>query len=89
MIIARHTISAIPRPILVPIPALAELLNPAEVGIGVGFTEGVDCKDPVRNAEAAEVNTPLIVDPVKVEDVETAALDDEVVLDGRLYPASE
>lgn len=73
-----------------PTPALAELLNPEEADFDVGLSGEVDCFediDPLRDADVAEVNTLLIDDPVQVEDIETVAPDDKVVLDGRVYPA--
>lgn len=77
-----------------PMPALAELLNPEEAEFGVGLSDEVDCfedKEPVRDTGALNVDNPLSDDSVEVGVVETAALDvvdDEVVLDGTLNPAS-
>lgn len=43
----------------------------------------------VWNVEATDKKVHFIVSPVKVEDVETVWLHDEVVLDGILNPGSE
>lgn len=90
-IIARPTSSEIPRAAPIPIPALAELLNPEAALFGVGIADEVDCfedNDPVCDTEAAEAGAPLCNDLVEVKAVETVALDDEVVLKGMLNPAS-
>lgn len=75
-------------------PSLVELLNPKEVGIFVGLFDEVDCfedndagLDVGLDPEVVEANALLIDDPVEVGEVETVALDDEIVADGILYPA--
>ena len=84
--IDRPTSSA-PRLTPIPLPAWAALLNPGEAEFGLGLDEGEgSCcgdEDSGRDEEEAEA------DAVEVEDVKTVAPEDEVVLDGRLYPASE
>lgn len=86
--IARPTSSA-PRATPTPMPALADPLNPGEAEFGVAMDEEEgDCcdnEDSGRDEEEAEAEA----DAVEVEDVDTVAPEDEVVLDGRLYPASE
>lgn len=69
---------------------MAELLNPDEADFDVGLSDEVDCFediDPLSDADTAKVDTLLIDDPVKVGDMVTVARDDEIVLDGRVYPA--
>ena len=74
-------------------PALVELFNPEEAEVFVEVSNGVDCFDD-SVAEAVEADASLTDDPVEIEELETVALDDEnvledkVVLDIILYPAS-
>lgn len=69
--------------------ALAELLNPGEAEFGVGLAE-VEVEENCREDEDSGRDKEAVkADAVEVGDVETVAPDDKVVLDGRLYPASE
>lgn len=68
-------------------PALAAPLNPEEAGFGAGLSSEVDCFEDENSVCDAEADTSLIDSSVEVGDAETVALDDEAVLDGRLYPA--
>ena len=86
--IARPTSSA-PRLTPIPMPALAELLNPGSAEFGVGLDEGEGEESCCEDEDSGLDEEVAEGDAVEVGDVETVAPEDEVVLDGRLYPASE
>ena len=68
-------------------PVLVELLDPEEAEVFMEVSNGVDCFE-VSVAEAVEADASLTDDPAEIEELETVALDDKVVLDVILYPAS-